>query len=95
LTVFGIAILLTAVAWSPLLRGSAPVVHLDPIVVDRAPSTFRIRPVTNERRPLELRAVPALDGGLWDDTRLYEYSPLSRRYEADLRTRRVGLAPDR
>ncbi|HUP53124.1 MAG TPA: zf-HC2 domain-containing protein [Longimicrobiales bacterium] len=94
LTVFGIAVLLTAVAWSPLLRGSAPVVELEPIIVDRAPSTLRVRPVSTERRPLELRAEPELAGGLWDDTRLYEYTPLSRRYEDDLRTRQVGLAPD-
>jgi anti-sigma factor RsiW len=92
--VFGIAVLLTAVAWSPLLKGSAPVVQLEPIVVDRAPATPRVRPVGAQRRPLELRATPALDLGLWDDTRLYEYSPLSRRYD-DLRTRQVGLAPGR
>lgn len=92
--VFGIAVLLTAVAWSPLLRGSAPVVQLEPIVVDRAPTAPRVRPVNGERRPLELRPAPALDAGLWEDTRLYEYSPLSRRYD-DLRTRQVGLAPSR
>jgi anti-sigma factor RsiW len=91
--VFGIAVLLTAVAWSPLLRASAPVVQLEPIVVDRAPTAPRIRLVSTQRRPLELRAAPALDEGLWADTRLYEYSPLSRRYD-DLRLRQVGLAPD-
>jgi len=94
--VFGIAVLLTAVAWSPLLRGGAPVVQLDPIVVDRAPAPVpRIRPVSAPRRPLQVRLAPALDGGLFDDTRLYEYTPLSRRYEDDLRARQVGLAPDR
>ena len=91
--VFGIALLLTAVAWSPLLRGSAPVVQLEPIVVDRAPVAPRIRPVSTQRRPLQLRSEPALDEGLWDDTRFYEYTPLSRRYD-DLRPRQVGLAPD-
>jgi anti-sigma factor RsiW len=90
LTVVGIALLLTAVAWSPLLRTSAPVVELPPIVVDRAPSTLRLFPGA-ERSPLRLRAEPALDQGLWDDTRFYEYTPLSRRYEGDLRTRQVGL----
>jgi anti-sigma factor RsiW len=94
-TIFGIAVLLTAVAWSPLLRGSAPVVQLDPIVVDRAPSMLRVRSVDMQRQPLELRASPALDQGLWDDTRLYEYSPLSRRYVDDLRASQVGLAPGR
>jgi anti-sigma factor RsiW len=95
LTVFGIAVLLTAVAWSPLLRGSAPIVELEPIVVDRAPSAPSVRPVSTQRRPLELRAEPALAGGLWDDTRLYEYTPLSRRYQDELRMRQVGLAPNR
>jgi anti-sigma factor RsiW len=91
--VFGIAVLLTAVAWSPLLRENAPVVQLDPIVVDRAPVAPRARPLGPQRRPLELRIAPVLDEGLWDDTRLYEYSPLSRRYD-DLRLRQVGLSPD-
>lgn len=94
--VFGIAVLLTAVAWSPLLRGSAPVVQLEPIVVDRAPAPApRVRPVSAQRPPLQLRAGPELDGGLFEDTRLYEYTPLSRRYEDDLGARQVGLAPDR
>ena len=96
LTVLGIAVLLTAVAWSPLLRTSAPVVELPPIVVDRAPQTFRIRPIAAQESALRLRAAPVLDQGLWDDTRLYEYSPLSRRYDRDLRARPVvGLAGDR
>lgn len=96
LTVLGIALLLTAVAWSPLLRTGAPVVELPPIVVDRAPLPLRVRPAGAEAGPLRLRATPALDQGLWDDTRLYEYSPLSRRYERDLRARQVvGLAGDR
>jgi anti-sigma factor RsiW len=95
LTVFGIAVLLTAVAWSPLLRESAPVVELEPIVVDRAPSRLPVRAVSTPQRPLELQVEPALAGGLWEDTRLYEYTPLSRRYQNELRTRQVGLVPDR
>lgn len=96
LAVFGIAVLLTAVAWSPMLRGGAPVVQLDPIVVDRAPAAPpRARLATPNRRPLELRAASSLDAGLFEDTRLYEYTRLSRRYEDDLRARQVGLAPDR
>ena len=91
LTVVGIALFLTAVAWSPLLRASAPVVELPPIVVDRAPSPLRLLPAASGRGSLRLRAEPALDQGLWDDTRFYEYTPLSRRYDGDLRTRQVGL----
>lgn len=95
LTVVGIALLLTVVAWSPLLRGSAPVVELEPIVVTQAPSPIRLRVSSVRTRSLELRAGPTLEAGLWDDARLYEYSPLSRRYENDLRPRQVGLAPGR
>jgi anti-sigma factor RsiW len=35
LAMAGMAILLTAVAWSPVLRSSAPTVELEPIVVSR------------------------------------------------------------
>ncbi len=95
LTVFAIAVLLTAVAWSPLLREGAPVVELEPIVVNRAPPAPRIRPAALQARAIEPRVAPTLDAGLWEDTRLYEYSPLSRRYQSELRAVQVGLAPDR
>jgi len=93
LTVLGIAALLTAVAWAPLLRESAPMVHLAPIVVDRAP---RRQPVSNTggvRVPNRTPAEPDLDGDLWDDTRLYEYSPLRQRSQGDPQPRQVGFAP--
>lgn len=95
LTVLGIAVVLAAVAWSPVLRGSAPEVELAPIVVDRAPSPVRIRLASVQARgALEIRRVPDLEADLWDDTRLYEYSPLSRRYDSDLRFRTVaGVVP--
>ena len=96
LTVFGIAILLTALAWAPALRGGSSDVLLEPIVVDRAP-----------RRASPFRSVsfvppgafstknPAnLDDGLWDNTLLYEYSALSQLYNQHARVRRVG-EPDR
>jgi anti-sigma factor RsiW len=95
LTVLGIAVVLTAVAWSPLLWGGAPVVELDPIVVDHAPPRLQVRPASMGPRAFDARTAPGLDGGLWEDTRLYEYSPLSRRYGDDPRTRQVGLGPDR
>jgi anti-sigma factor RsiW len=46
LTVLGIAVLLTAVAWSPTLYPGAPVVELPAIVVDRAPDRSPVRPVS-------------------------------------------------
>jgi len=89
--VLGVAILLTAMAWSPLLRGTPPVVELEPIVVDRAPAPpSPARAASAEgQRPLQLWREPSLDAGLWDDTRLYEYSALSRRYSPT--ARQVGL----
>jgi anti-sigma factor RsiW len=90
--VFGVAVLLTVVAWSPLLRATPPVVELAPIVVDRAPvQPFPLRAASARDRPLQLWREPALDVGLWDDTRLYEYSALSRRYDRSMEPRQVGL----
>ena len=40
--VLGIAMVLTAAAWSPLLRPPAPTVELSPIVVSRPPAPLRI-----------------------------------------------------
>jgi anti-sigma factor RsiW len=92
LTVLGIAVLLTAVAWAPLMRASAPLVQLEPIVVDRAPRRLQFAPVG-----LMQSASPEpdeeLDADLWDGARLYEYSPLNRRYQGDAETRQVGFAP--
>lgn len=81
LSVLGIALVLTAVAWSPTLRGELPVVELDPIVVDRAPARSAQR--TGERAPdgpFWPASFTDLDRGLWDNAVLYEYSPLSQRY---------------
>jgi len=94
LTVVGIAVLLTAVAWAPLMHASAPQVQLAPIVVDRAPSRGTIRPAVRMQTPSSQPAEPELDGELWnDDTRLYEYSPLRRQTEVGPQPRQVGFAP--
>jgi len=94
LTVLGIAVLLTAVAWAPLLHGSAPQIQMAPIVVDRAPTRRTIVPAVRMQTPSGRQAEPDLDGELWnDDTRLYEYSQLRRQSEADPQPRQVGFAP--
>jgi anti-sigma factor RsiW len=93
LTVLGIAVLLTAVAWAPLVRSSAPQVQLAPIVVDRAPVRRAVLPAVRLRTPSRQQVEPELDGDLWDDTRLYEYSQLRRQYEGDAQPRQVGFAP--
>ena len=75
LTVLGIAVLLSAVAWSPTLLGGVPVVELSPIVVDSQPERRGNVPgmfsTTSDRDVGE---------GLWANTLLYDYSPLSQRY---------------
>jgi len=91
MTVLGIALLLTAVAWSPTIFAGAPVVQLAPIVVDRAP----------ERSPFRAASTPPgtfssktdeLDEGLWENTLLYDYTPLSQRYDRRTRVRRYSFS---
>ena len=97
LAVLGIAVLLTAIAWSPLLRGPDPVVQLQPIVVDHAPAPPRRSPAAfsalSNNGAEDLR-LPVLDSRLWEDMRLYEFSPLSRRYPQTL-ARQVGFGTER
>lgn len=95
LTVLGIALLLTAVAWSPTLFLAAPVVELPPIVVDRAPERSPLRPaVATPPGTFSTTEEEDLDEGLWANTLLYDYSPLSQRYDSRARGRQAGL-PDR
>jgi anti-sigma factor RsiW len=92
-TVLGMSMLLTALAWSPTLRPSAPVVEIPPIVVSEPP--LRMRPVN--ALPADaaiLRPAWARRGtDLWDDAQalLYEYSPLQQRYRENTPPRRAGL----
>jgi anti-sigma factor RsiW len=95
LTVVGIALLLTAVAWAPTLQPGAPLVELDPIVVDRAPRRASLLPVISTPLGTFSSKTPAdLDGGLWENALLYDYSPLSQRYLRSMRVRRAS-EPDR
>ncbi|MBW3533761.1 MAG: zf-HC2 domain-containing protein [Gemmatimonadetes bacterium] len=90
-TALVMAVLVTAAAWSPALRASAPEVELSPIVVSRP-----------EARPLGLRpsqrlllAAPstAVPRHIWDGSHalLYRYSPLSGSHGRDEVVRRAGL----
>lgn len=93
LTVLGMALLITVVAWSPIF-GRDPVVELEPIVVSRPAPVRPTRPANALPGLLQpVRAASGLDGGLWDDPRalLYEYSPLSQRYRRASPLRRTGL----
>ena len=97
LTVVAMAVLLTVVAWSPLVR-RAPVVELEPIVVSRPPSARLFRPVNAlpgfQQQP---RTWSALSTGLWDGPRalLYEYTELSQRYRRASSVTRARVDPDR
>jgi anti-sigma factor RsiW len=90
LAVLGIAILLTAVAWSPTLFTGDPVVHLEPIVVDRAPRRSPFRPASTPPGTFSTKTDPGLDEGLWDGMLLYDFTPLSQRYDQRARGRSVG-----
>ena len=79
-TVLGMAILLTAIAWLPTIGSSVPEVHLPAIVVSGPP----MRGPLLEPDALGVTPVSSrlFSGGLWSDakTLLYEYSPMSERY---------------
>lgn len=90
-TVLGIAILLTAVAWSPALLTRAPVVHLAPIVVDRAPTRSPYRPASTPPGMFSTKTEPDLDDPLWQGQLIYDYSELRRRYDPRARVRRALL----
>ena len=101
-TVLGMAILLTAIAWSPTIGSGVPEVELPAIVVSGPPlldplldpDAAGLMPVSS--------GVPAssdlFPGGLWSDAKnlLYEYSPMSERYRGQRNPgervlRRTGL----
>jgi len=82
LAVLGMAVLLVAVAWAPMLRPSAPVVELAPIVINRPPAAVRARSVASFSAFASRPAGQAVQAGLWGDARtlLFEYSRLAQRY---------------
>ena len=92
LTVLGIAILLTALAWAPVLRWGVREVRLEAIVVDRPPQDdpdlfpLLVAPVGQA----STTSPASLGDGLWDGTYLYDYSALSQRYQQRARLRRVA-----
>ena len=88
-TVLGMAILLTAVAWSPTMGNSVPEVALPAIVVSGPPMPAPLLD-SDALGPTPVSSgLPAssglFPGGLWSDARnlLYEYSPMSERYRGD------------
>ena len=79
-TVVGMAILLAAAAWSPMIGSGLPEVDLPAIVVSGPPMFDPLlEPNTFGRTPV---SSGLFSGGLWSDAEnlLYEYSPMSERY---------------
>ena len=97
MTVVGMALLLTAIAWSPTLWQGAPEIVLQPIVVDQPPAQRPIRPLSAMPRDMPTRPVSDFERGLWDNAHalLYEYSPLSQRYRRRAGASRAGIDQDR
>ena len=79
-TVLGMAILLTAIAWSPKIGSGIPEVDLPAIVVSGPPTPeLLFEPDAPGVTPVSSRLI---SGGLWSDAEnlLFEYSPMSERY---------------
>ena len=98
IAVLSIAVVLTAVAWSPLLRPGLPQVEMAPLVVSAPPARqeFRARmayPFSDGARPAIQTAGSA---GLFDDAHrlLFQYSQLSQRYSRP-GVRQVGFGSAR
>ena len=90
LTVLGIAIILTALAWAPVLRGGGDLV-LEPIVVERAPDRSPMRPVLLAPPGAFSTSAPTeIPSELFENALLYDYSALSQRYNQRARVRRVA-----
>ena len=92
MTVLSVALLLTAVAWSPTLFMRVPAVQLPVLVVDDPPRRGVTRPMSvtppDVFRTTEVE--PEVDEGLWANQLIYDYSPLSQRYERRSSVRRVS-----
>jgi Putative zinc-finger len=96
LTVLGMALVLTVVAWVPTLRSSAPEVRLPAIEVSLPPMPLRYRsaPAFPFNPLRSLRSVrPA---GLWDDAPgvFSKYSLMAQRYRSSS-VEHAGLDQDR
>lgn len=95
-TAVGMAVLLAAVAWAPSIRKSVPEVELQPIVVSappaRAGTSSVSPPMFFQTNPFAPRRDKSEDMWSASLTLLWEYSPLTRKYQdSGLLLRRTGL----
>lgn len=93
-TLVGMAVLLTVVAWAPKLRDTTPEVELPPIVISNPPSdAMPVRVGPSRFLTGQPGSLLRVGDGLWDDPNslLYEYSPLSGKYRTNRVLTRTGL----
>ena len=96
-TVLGMAILLSVVAWSPTIGSDVPEVALPAIVVSSPPMPAPLPDAeAGGLTPVSSGVPPSsglFPGGLWSDAKslLYEYSPMSERYRGERLLRKTGL----
>jgi hypothetical protein len=97
-TILGMALLLTAVAWSPIMRPGDPEVELSPIVVHGPNSSralgLRTRPVSFSSSFADMRPrFSSAPRGFWDgpDGTLWQSLPVFERYGPTGGLRRVRL----
>ncbi len=94
-TAVGMAVLLAAVAWAPSIKKSVPEVELQPIVVSappaRAGTSVVSAPIFFQTNPFAPRWDVSEE--MWSSslTLLWEYSPLTRKYQDNGLLRRTGL----
>lgn len=96
LAVIGMAVLLTAMAWSPALRATAPTVELAPIVVTR-PAPAALFATAMFSGYFGAAPTGTVDRGLWDNASvlLFRHSRLYQRYGRQSPVQRAGLDQDR
>ncbi len=94
-TAIGMAMLLAVVAWAPSINKSVPEVELQPIVVSGPPAragTFSVStPLFFQTNPFAPRRDVSEDMWSASLTLLWEYSPLTRKYQDSGLLRRAGL----
>ncbi len=89
MTVLGIALLLTAVAWSPMVFSGGARSDVSPVVLDRNLTEGPFQPASSPPGTFSDKSGE-LDDGLWEGAVLYEYTPLSQRHDRRMRARRAS-----
>ena len=94
-TAVGMAVLMAAVAWAPSITKSVPEVELQPIVVSappaRAGTSSVSAPMFFQTNPFAPRRDMSEEMWSASLTLLWEYSPLTRKYQDNGLLRRTGL----